>query len=254
MGGSNGSPAAISTLPAIPALSGGAITGGHPASLAHQHPFYHQNADHPPRRAWAQEYLQQSSTSPASQNDHASYKPSMAPTDNRSVQGPAPRLGNGAYSGHQVPYIGHGFPMAAQPARAPEHAAEVSEWMGAHRPDGVAFEDVDHVLDQISGELDELVVEAEPEREVQSATEQGERGGSQSHADSQAAETLGSETSHIGTDGRTGVSHLARKILQAVDHEADEKWMDSSFLALMRDFRDGRKDVSENSIEVVSTG
>lgn len=257
MGGGDGSSTPIPTLAATPALAGtmtGAITGGHAAFPTHQRPHYHQNADHLPQRGWAQEYLRQSSASPASQNDHASYRPSIAPTDNRSMQGSSSRLDNGTYSGHQVPYMGHGFPVAAQPVRAPEHAAEMSEWMGAHRPSGLAFEDVDQVLDQISGELDELVVEAEPERELQSAAEQGERGRFQNHADSQATETPGSETSQTGADGRTAVSHLARKILQAVDHEADEKWMDSSFLALMRDFRDGRKDVSENTIEVVTTG
>lgn len=141
---------------------------------------------------------------------------------------------------------------------APDYTTEMGEWMGAHRPSGVAIEDVDQVLEQISGELDELVVEAEPGAGLQGTTQAGGVE-PQSLAESQPTKTdhfsADSEPSSAGPGNQSAVSDLAKKILQAVDHEDGEKWKESSFLALMRDFRDGRKDVTGDSIrEVAATG
>ncbi|KAF6787069.1 hypothetical protein CSOJ01_15304 [Colletotrichum sojae] len=44
------------------------------------------------------------------------------------------------------------------------------------------------------------------------------------------------------------ISEAARQILESVQHEQGDKWRNSRFLLLMRDFRDGTKDIVENQI------
>lgn len=254
MGGGDLSSAPMPTLATTPTAANnmtGPTTGRYPLFPTPQHPYTAaQTHSHPPQQGWANEYLRQSSIGPAVQNDHTGHKLSITPT-NRSVQLSSPGLVNSPYNRAQLPYSNLSFPMAGHAAGAPGHGAEISEWMGAHRPSGVALDDVDQVLNQISGELDELVVETAPEGESLSAADQAQKG-SQIPAEAETAEAT--ESARSRPDQPTAVSDLARKILQAVDHEDDEKWKDSSFLELMRDFRDGRKDVSENTIEVVARG
>lgn len=48
--------------------------------------------------------------------------------------------------------------------------------------------------------------------------------------------------------GRSAVSEAAERLLESVQHESGEKWQNSVFLSLMRDFRDGRKDIVDNEI------
>ncbi|KAJ6437858.1 hypothetical protein O9K51_09686 [Purpureocillium lavendulum] len=48
--------------------------------------------------------------------------------------------------------------------------------------------------------------------------------------------------------GKSAVSEAAERLLETVEHEAGEKWQNSVFLSLMRDFRDGRKDIVDNEI------
>lgn len=47
---------------------------------------------------------------------------------------------------------------------------------------------------------------------------------------------------------KSAVSEAAERLLESVQHEDGEKWQNSVFLSLMRDFRDGRKDIVENEI------
>ena len=42
---------------------------------------------------------------------------------------------------------------------------------------------------------------------------------------------------------KSAVSEAAERLLESVQHEDGEKWKNSVFLSLMRDFRDGRKDI-----------
>lgn len=146
--------------------------------------------------------------------------------------------------------------MVGRPVIAPSHTAEMGEWMGAHIPSGVAIEDVDQVLEQISGELEELVVEAGPSAGLQDTTIQAGRVESQSLAELQPTKPDQSSAdplpSSADPSNQSAVSDLAKKILQAVDHEDGDKWKESSFLALMRDFRDGKKDVAGDSIREVA--
>lgn len=47
---------------------------------------------------------------------------------------------------------------------------------------------------------------------------------------------------------KSAVSEAAERLLESVQHESGEKWQNSVFLSLMRDFRDGRKDIIDNEI------
>lgn len=48
--------------------------------------------------------------------------------------------------------------------------------------------------------------------------------------------------------GKSAVSEAAERLLESVQHESGEKWQNSVFLSLMRDFRDGKKDIVDNEI------
>jgi len=50
------------------------------------------------------------------------------------------------------------------------------------------------------------------------------------------------------------ISEAARQILQSVQHEKGDKWKNSQFLLLMKDFRDGNKDIVNNEILETSAG
>ncbi|KAJ6787087.1 hypothetical protein PWT90_09782 [Aphanocladium album] len=47
---------------------------------------------------------------------------------------------------------------------------------------------------------------------------------------------------------KSAVSEAAERLLESVQHESGEKWQNSVFLALMRDFRDGKKDIVGNEV------
>ncbi|KAK2001250.1 hypothetical protein LX36DRAFT_601707, partial [Colletotrichum falcatum] len=53
---------------------------------------------------------------------------------------------------------------------------------------------------------------------------------------------------------QTEIAEAARQILQSVQHEKGDKWKNSQFLLLMKDFRDGNKDIVNNEIQETSTG
>ncbi|PHH65968.1 hypothetical protein CDD81_916 [Ophiocordyceps australis] len=47
---------------------------------------------------------------------------------------------------------------------------------------------------------------------------------------------------------KSAVSEAAKQLLDTVSHEEGDKWQKSAFLSLMRDFRDGRKDIVDNEV------
>ncbi|KAK7456928.1 hypothetical protein Landi51_02204 [Colletotrichum acutatum] len=50
------------------------------------------------------------------------------------------------------------------------------------------------------------------------------------------------------------ISEAARQILDSVQHEQGDKWKNSRFLSLMKDFRDGSKDIVNNEILETKVG
>ncbi|GKT44108.1 uncharacterized protein ColSpa_04289 [Colletotrichum spaethianum] len=69
----------------------------------------------------------------------------------------------------------------------------------------------------------------------------------------EASETTVTEPGEHG-QSQTEISEAARQILQSVQHEKGDKWKNSRFLLLMKDFRDGNKDIVNNEILETSTG
>ncbi|ATY65633.1 hypothetical protein A9K55_001795 [Cordyceps militaris] len=53
---------------------------------------------------------------------------------------------------------------------------------------------------------------------------------------------------------KSAVSEAAERLLESVQHESGEKWQNSVFLALMRDFRDGKKDIVGNEVQPTEGG
>ncbi|KAF9875990.1 hypothetical protein CkaCkLH20_06436 [Colletotrichum karsti] len=61
-------------------------------------------------------------------------------------------------------------------------------------------------------------------------------------------ETLESTSAEPTSQRPSEISEAARQILDSVQHEQGDKWKNSRFLLLMRDFRDGNKDIVDNEI------
>jgi hypothetical protein len=172
-----------------------------------------------------------------------------------------------------------GQSVFSQPVGAvaePDFDQEMSRWMSAHAAGNM--QEVDAAMDQIARELEEseavaAAIEAsrqthvetlemgalsldskEPELDLSPALEQQEQGPQlereQLHEPEPEPE-LEKEPADA-QNGKSAVAEAAEKLLDAVKHESGEKWQNSIFLSLMRDFRDGRKDIVGD--EIRSTG
>ncbi|KAH0491453.1 hypothetical protein TgHK011_002885 [Trichoderma gracile] len=157
----------------------------------------------------------------------------------------------------------------------PDFDQEMSRWMSAHGAGNM--QEVDAAMDQIARELEEseavaAAIEAsrqthveslemgtlsldskEPELDTSPAMEQEQElqlEREQLHEPEPEPE-LEKETTDA-QNSKSAVAEAAEKLLDAVKHESGEKWQNSIFLSLMRDFRDGRKDIVGD--EIRSTG
>lgn len=157
---------------------------------------------------------------------------------------------------------------AQRPAAETDFDQEMSRWMASHG-NSRGMEDVDAVMDQMARELElSETVLAEAEKAAQDTVLTAE-----TRLDEKVHST-NLETPEIGNlsiesndptvadpddpKGKSAVSEAAERLLESVQHEDGEKWKNSVFLSLMRDFRDGRKDIFDNEIretpdEVAST-
>lgn len=137
--------------------------------------------------------------------------------------------------------------------------AEINDWMRVHMPQREDFEGVDEALLQLSHELEGFTVQPEPTVDLPATHEiDGVRSSgsellpkSDLSRDSILEESAEADTLQPGIPGSSTVSDVAKKILETVGHEDGDKWKESAFLALMRDFRDGKKDIVENDIQEV---
>jgi hypothetical protein len=183
-----------------------------------------------------------------------------------------PMFGGPMYGG---PMNGVGATAAAGPQRPTEadFDQEMSRWMATHGGGGATatasaggMADVDAVMDQMAKDLETA------EQEANAALESRQREGLTLQPDNQHFTDL--DTPEIGNlslepqvaaeaetaalsdelqqlqqqKSRSEVSEAAERLLESVQHEDGEKWKNSVFLSLMRDFRDGRKDIVDNEI------
>lgn len=167
-------------------------------------------------------------------------------------------------------------PPVGAAAAEPDFDQEMSRWMSAHGAGNM--QEVDAAMDQIARELEEseavaAAIEAsrqthvealeigtlsldskEPELDLSPAMEQEQElqlEREQLHEPEPEPE-LEKEPAADAQNSRSAVAEAAEKLLDAVKHESGEKWQNSIFLSLMRDFRDGRKDIVGD--EIRSTG
>ncbi|KAK7426008.1 hypothetical protein QQZ08_007456 [Neonectria magnoliae] len=144
---------------------------------------------------------------------------------------------------------------AQRPAAESEFDQEMDRWMALHGDGAGATEDVDAIMEQIANEM-ELNEAAFKEAET-FLPESKSRLDDTSAADLQASnmanlslsnpETLSPEQAET-LKAKSDVSEAAERLLESVQHEDGDKWKNSAFLSLMRDFRDGRKDIVDNEI------
>lgn len=160
-------------------------------------------------------------------------------------------------------------PVAATPLE-PDFDQEMARWMA--RNGGGNMADVDAAMEQMAREL-ELNETALPA--ASEATEAATAPQSSSHltdletpelgnlsmsdiAPAARAEALEPEQQVLpdnqppaedASKAKSAVSEAAERLLESVQHEGGEKWQNSVFLSLMRDFRDGRKDIIDNEIK-----
>ncbi|KAL7788205.1 hypothetical protein V8C37DRAFT_388847 [Trichoderma ceciliae] len=157
-----------------------------------------------------------------------------------------------------------GSSMFSPPAGAmaePEFGQEMSRWMSAHG--GGNMQEVDAAMEQMARELEEseavaAAVEASRLTDLE-APEIGNLSLDSRKLESQLEPIMEQrqepELEKEQTDAQTpksAVAEAAEKLLDCVKHENGEKWQNSIFLSLMRDFRDGRKDIVGD--EIRSTG
>ncbi|KAM0262317.1 hypothetical protein ACHAQJ_001786 [Trichoderma viride] len=144
--------------------------------------------------------------------------------------------------------------------KEPGFDQEMSRWMSAHG--GGNMKEVDAAMEQMALELEEseaiaAAVEASrltdletPEignlalntRELESQLEPVIEQQQEPELEKEQADAQ---------NPKSAVAEAAEKLLDCVKHESGEKWQNSIFLSLMRDFRDGRKDIVGD--EILST-
>jgi hypothetical protein len=203
---------------------------------------------------------------------------SMLPAQQPQMQQPAQFQGFQSAFGSVTPLYGPtngGFmdPMAAaaqRPAAEADFDQEMSKWMAANGSGNMT--DVDAAMDQMARELElneaalreaEQAAEREAQLEAQSIREAQQQ--QEEAYESRLTDLETPEIANLSLDERhaleeeskaqevakerSAVAEAAEQLLDTVQHEQGEKWQNSVFLSLMRDFRDGRKDIIDGAIQ-----
>jgi hypothetical protein len=135
---------------------------------------------------------------------------------------------------------------------------EMSKWMATNG--GGGMEQVDAMMDQMARELelnDAAVAKAEAEHASQQETTVEptlEANPLKLATPDIASLSIETEEEPVvqepaeAVKTKSEVADAAERLLESVEHEDGEKWKNSVFLSLMRDFRDGRKDIIDNEI------
>lgn len=149
----------------------------------------------------------------------------------------------------------NGNPAATQEAGFDD---EMSKWMATNG--GGGMEEVDAMMDQMARELelnDAAIAKAEAEHaSQQEATVEPTLEANPTNLATPDIASLSIETEEEpvvqepaeAAKTKSEVADAAERLLESVEHEDGEKWKNSVFLSLMRDFRDGRKDIIDNEI------
>ncbi|KAF4808521.1 hypothetical protein CGCSCA5_v012253 [Colletotrichum siamense] len=156
-----------------------------------------------------------------------------------------------------------------------EFDLEMDRWMAAHGDS--RLEDVDAIMEELARQMEQEEITAAQNddrtlgislrgEQLMPATVDGETSVEEKDHSFQAPSGTSQpnqlpDVSRLGLDdmadttsadlaspGQSEISEAARQILESVQHEQGDKWKNSRFLLLMRDFRDGYKDIIDNEI------
>lgn len=144
-------------------------------------------------------------------------------------------------------------------AKEPEFDQEMSRWMSAHG--GGNMTEVDAAMEQMALELEETeAIAAAVKASRLTDLDTPEIGNLALSDDARVLEAQPEplleqiqepepEREQVDVQhSKSAVAEAAEKLLDCVKHESGEKWQNSIFLSLMRDFRDGRKDIVGDEI------
>ncbi|KHN99052.1 peroxin 20 [Metarhizium album ARSEF 1941] len=168
-----------------------------------------------------------------------------------------PRYAPGAAS-----FVGYPHPVEA------DFGKEMSQWMSNHGAGG-NMSKVDAAMEQMAREL-EINGASLPAQAASTTTQNIQQAESSSRytdletpeisslslQEPESDQLPAAEVEQVIHDeaaakGKSAVSEAAERLLESVQHENGEKWQNSVFLSLMRDFRDGRKDIVDNEIRAM---
>ncbi|KAE9581418.1 hypothetical protein CGMCC3_g2879 [Colletotrichum fructicola] len=156
-----------------------------------------------------------------------------------------------------------------------EFDLEMDRWMAAHGDS--RLEDIDAIMEELARQMEQEEITAAQNddrtlgislrgEQLMPATVDGETSVEEKDHSVQAPSGTSQpnqlpDVSRLGIDdmadttsadlaspGQSEISEAARQILESVQHEQGDKWKNSRFLLLMRDFRDGYKDIIDNEI------
>lgn len=149
-------------------------------------------------------------------------------------------------------------PPAAAVAK-PEFDQEMSRWMSTHG--GGNMKEVDAAMEQMALELEETeAIAAAVKASRLTDLDTPEIGNLALNDDARVLQAQPEpvleqiqepepEREQVDVQPpKSAVAEAAEKLLDCVKHESGEKWQNSIFLSLMRDFRDGRKDIVGDEI------
>ncbi|KAM0299983.1 hypothetical protein HYE67_005720 [Fusarium culmorum] len=265
-----------STLPGVPqhhhaagrlAAHAAVLEQGHPHAFHAAQTQHFNQAQHSPSvdtSNWAADFSRfsnQSQQRQPVQNGFSQAAPQM--------HQPAPQMNfhtafmqpNTAFSPMYNRSAGTLMDNIAAPAQEAGFDDEMSKWMATN---GGGMEEVDAMMDKMARELelnDAAVAQAEAERASQQETIVEPR------LEPNPLKLVTDDISNLAIEAereailqepepepvevaktKSEVADAAERLLESVEHEDGEKWKNSVFLSLMRDFRDGRKDIIDNEI------
>ncbi|PHH80537.1 hypothetical protein CDD80_1049 [Ophiocordyceps camponoti-rufipedis] len=140
-------------------------------------------------------------------------------------------------------------PNQTKPTIESDFDRDMAKWMASHGDEAV-MRDVDAAMDQFARDLerDESSLETQARLTDLDTPEIGNLSLQDAHPLLQPAPEHAPVDDGVPPRDKSAVSEAAERLLECVEHENGDKWQNSVFLSLMRDFRDGRKDIIENKI------
>lgn len=128
---------------------------------------------------------------------------------------------------------------------------EMSKWMAVNS-NTAGMEQVDAAMEQMARELElnDAALQQDKTKEsetlLDTTTSAPLETPDLANLSLEANDPISSEAPE--SKAKSEIADAAERLLESVQHEDGEKWKNSVFLSLMRDFRDGKKDIVDNEV------